>query len=153
MMLSLFIIILIILCPPVFAENPKVYSDDDLEIYGRGIKQEEPDAPISKEQPQYDLNISDTSKREQAEIWCQRSTKAKDRIERAKQALADSEITELSTRATYGRRYIGADAVATTSVATDRARKELRDAEDEYNRLIEEADRKSIPPGWLYCNY
>ena len=148
----LFIIIMIVLCSPAFAGSSKAYTDDDLENYSK--ENRIPSSPDTVAAPHSsDIPKVGASEKDQAEQWCQRATQAKDRITKAKKTLYDSASTEVDTRRTYGRRYIGSTAVATTSIETDRARNELRDAEDDYKRIVEEADRKGIPPGWLYCNY
>ncbi len=93
------------------------------------------------------------SEEEEREYWCDRGTKAQDRIRRAEKSTRDALVTETWTRNTYGSKHAGSQAVASTTIEANKAVDEYRAAQDDWERLQEEAQRRSIPPGWLYCNF
>jgi len=127
----------------------KLFTDDDLEgyDYSNGQTERAPDTSL------HVIQSRGPSQKEDAEYWCNRMTAAKDRLKRAIKGLIDKGITESDIRSSYGRRYIGASAVANAAIEEDKARDEARAARDDVNNIEEEAHRKEIPPGWLYCNY
>jgi hypothetical protein len=129
----------------------KLYMDDDLNDY-RHPSDNQNTMPTQN----YSLETTPSqplSGKADAEYWCDRMTKANNRLERAQKALIDSGMTAAGVRGTYGRKYIGGSAVADTTIEENRAKDEVRAAQDDLNNIEEEARRKSIPPGWLYCNY
>lgn len=145
------IIICLLLFVPVtsFSAEQKLFTDSDLEQYPSS------EGVISSTRNNAD-NINSTAEnkeRSEAEYWCQRATAAKDRLERAQHALANSFMTSVRTSDKYGRKYSGSQAVTEAEIEQNRAENEARAAKDDYESLKEEATRKNIPAGWLSCNY
>ncbi len=147
-----FIVLLLILPCIVFAGESPVFTDMDLQKYKRSsdseVQYQEYETPKITE-PEY--SVSD--ERAQRESWCERATKARNRVEKTKRALISASETYIRIKTTYGTRYAGAKAVTEASIEMNKAEAEAIDAENEMKRIEDEAHRKSIPPGWLQCRF
>lgn len=148
-----FIIFFILFPTMVFAGTTKLYTDDDIDVY-RHPSDNENRAPIAGSSGSLlQEDRKPVNEKAEAEYWCDRMTKAKDKLKRAQKTLIDAGMTEAGVRGTYGRKYIGGSAVTDAAIEENKAKDEVRAAQDEVNYIEEDARRKSIPPGWLYCNY
>lgn len=141
------IVLVLWLCIPAFADNSKVYTDDDLSRYqyGNGDQMGGRDEVNSS-------SVS-SSKSDDKYHWCDISTAANERLKRAQKALIDIGMKDAEVRARYGSRYSGSQAVAATGIEENKAKDEVRAAQDAIRQLEEDATRRNIPPGWLYCNF
>jgi hypothetical protein len=148
--LSCILTLILISAFSVYAAE-KVYTEDDLKSYDYGNGEVDNDKSDSSHS--FQLKSSETSQNSEAEYWCNRMTNAKNRVKNAFLATVDSGVTARGVQKTYGTRYIGGQAVADARIEENKARNELRSAEDDVRNIEEEAHRKGIPPGWLDCNF
>jgi hypothetical protein len=129
-----------------FAADRKVFTDDDLQQYQYGHTPRETTQEINNP-------LSGVQGKKDAKWWCDTMTAAKDRLEQAQKALIDAGMTEVNIKNTYGKKYIGASAVADAKIEENKAKDEVRSAQDALKKLEDDAHREGVPPGWLYCNY
>jgi hypothetical protein len=146
------VIIFLLVLSVLFAGSASAFTDEDLEKYKSHDVEIQKDTEINLNQ---DTSPSQRPVNEtaEAESWCDRMTKAKDRLRRAALAAVDSGSTAAGIQGTYGRKYIGGTAVVDSRIEYNKAKDELRAAEDDVKNIEEEAQRKNIPPGWLRCQF
>jgi hypothetical protein len=136
----------------IFAEEPHVYTDQNLENYKPTGK-----TYVPSREPQHISDIiHEIDIKYDKEYWCRRGKIYYDHIEKAKRRVTEAEdrfnkkrrdnfMAPPNYRDSYG------ESLAEESLKN--TQQYLEDAKDELRELEEEAIRKEIPLGWLRCDF
>jgi predicted nucleic acid-binding Zn-ribbon protein len=129
--------------------KPPSYSNDDIENYRNpsdNRPQEKGKAAISSK---HDAGRKTRGKQDQ-EYWCKRATTIKEKIELAGRDVKEREedISREQSKNVHTSRKMN-----TLQDRLKKAKDRLSSAERDLNDIEHEAHRKSIPPGWLRCQF
>ena len=128
-------------------ESAPYFSNKDIEQYRKS-----PDAVPGKtgKAVQEERKTAAKAAREGQEAWCKRARAQKKKIAQAQYDL-DKAKKDLS--AAKEKDFRGNKKSTRLQDRVERAKQRLSDEEQEMNDLEDEARRKSIPPGWLRCQF
>ncbi len=130
-------------------DKPLSFSNDDIDKYRNpsdNRPQERRRAPASTIKND---NKKTRGKQEQ-EYWCKRATMAKRKIENAGRDVREQEedISREESKNVRTSRKMN-----TLKSRLKKAKDHLSSAERDLNDIEHEAHRKSVPPGWLRCQF
>ncbi|MBI5848577.1 MAG: hypothetical protein HZB31_11660 [Nitrospirae bacterium] len=130
-------------------EKPLLFTNDDIDKYRKS----------SDNKPQEQGKISPSAKKDEGtkargkqeqEYWCKRAAVAKRKIEKAEREVKEQEeeISRERSKSVHTSRKMN-----TLQSRLKKAKDHLSSAEGDLTDIENEAHRKSIPPGWLRCQF
>ena len=139
--------------PQVRAGDSQVYTNEDLEPYVRQYESEDKFTRPSEKDGKHGKASGRVRHVDQQEYWCKRGTAAQEKVDRAKEKVVKAEEYCAEMRSKKFWRGGSQGKVAASERKLEKAKEDLRSAEQSYRKTDDEAHRKGIPPGWLRCQF
>lgn len=142
--------------------EPQVFTNKDLVDHssqaGNGMTVTKPSAPYNERYEAKKAETSRVKEQKEQEYWCKKASGYKKKIEKARVEVEEIEkrLSELESSASIShgkaKKSITRE-INSTNKALLSNKKILREREEDLRELEDEAHRKSVPPGWLRCQF
>jgi hypothetical protein len=137
-------------------EKPLLFTNDDIEKYRQpSDNKPQEQKPQQQQKKTVPSAKKDEDKKNQGkqgqEYWCKRTTAAMRKIEKAAQDVRERE--EEISREQSKNGHTSRKKNTTLQGKLKKAKDHLSSAERDLSDIEHEAHRKSIPPGWLRCQF
>lgn len=139
-----------------FSEEPKTYTNDDLNKYPSQPSQSYR-PPVTQEENKSEQRIKSTNTAYNQEYYCSWGSFYQNQIDRQKERIEEAKKELLYAEEGYTSKSKDAwkqkNNIYNANQKLKHAEYELKEAERNYSNLANEAHRKRFPPGWLRCQF
>ncbi len=132
------------------SSQPLSFKNKDLEHYESpgDRKTREPQLPEQKNSEVRKTKTEDSRELREKEYWCKKATPQRKKIEHLTEEISEKEreLTEENAKGSVKNKK-------TLTKTLTKTRRRLKDAEEKFSDLEDEAYRKGVPMGWLRCQF